>query len=82
MIVDARTGRVYDGFGDERGADFRINSNLVIADAGRTDGSRDDPTTTLPVRYYVWQDNQFKLIYEQSCSDTKRACGCPELNEP
>lgn len=82
-VVDARTGRAYDGFGDERGTDFKINSSLIVADAGRpADGSRDDPTTTLPVRYYVWQDNHFKLIYEQSCSDTKRECGCPELNEP
>jgi hypothetical protein len=27
MIVDTLTGRVYDGFGDERGAEFKINSN-------------------------------------------------------
>jgi ankyrin repeat protein len=81
-IVDALTGRVYDGIGDERGADYKINSSLIIADPGRpADVNGDDPTTKLPVRYYVWQENHFTLIYEQSCSDTKRECGCPELHE-
>ena len=70
MIVDASTGRVYDGFGDERGAEFRINSNLVIADAGDpgATGYSDNPTDSLPVRYYVWTDHKFKLIYEEACS--------------
>jgi ankyrin repeat protein len=81
-IVDAPTGLVYDGFGDERGADFKINSNLMIADPGRpADDNTDNPTIKLPVRYYVWQENRFTLIYEQSCSDTERECGCPELHE-
>jgi len=82
-IVDALTGRVYDGIGDERGADYKIGSSLMVADPGRPPGvNPDDPTNKLPVRYYVWQENHFKLIYEQSCSDAKRECGCPELKEP
>ena len=82
-VVDARNGRVYDGFGDERGTDFKINSSLIISDPGRpAGGSRDDPTIRLPIRYYVWRDNQLDLIFEQSCSDTARECGCPELSKP
>jgi len=82
-IVDALSGRVYDGIGDERGADYKIGSSLVVADPGRSAGANaDDPTNKLPVRYYLWHENHFKLIYEQSCSDTRRECGCPELKEP
>jgi ankyrin repeat protein len=87
MIVDALTGRVYDGFGDERGAEFRINSNLVIADPGGGPGAigyPDDPTDSLAVRYYVWNDHRFKLIYEEACSviDNHQKCGCDELQLP
>jgi hypothetical protein len=84
MIVDALTGRVYDSFGDERGAEFRINSNLVIADPGGGPGAigyLDNPTDSLPVRYYVWSDDRFKLIYEEACSviGKHQRCGCEEL---
>ena len=82
MIVDALTGRVYDGFGDERGAEFRIDSNLVIADSGAVSGEiahPDEPTSSLPVRYYEWKDHKLKLIYEEACSvvnkHEKRGCG-------
>jgi ankyrin repeat protein len=81
MLVDALTGRVYDGFGDERGAEFRVNSNLVIADPGGGPGASgypDNPTDSLPVRYYVWNENRLKLIYEQACSvvEKHQKCGC------
>jgi ankyrin repeat protein len=81
-IADTRDGRVYDGFGAERGTDFKINSSLIISDPGRpADGSDEDPTLKLPIRYYAWRSNHFDLIFEQSCSDIKRECGCPELSE-
>ncbi len=81
MIVDAITGRVYGGFGDERGAEFKLNSNLVIADPGsgpETNAYDSDLTTRLPARYYVWNDHKFKLVYEEACSviDGHQRCGC------
>ena len=83
MIVDARTGKVYSGFGDERGAEFRLNSSLVIADPGGNPDARaydDDPTDKLPVHYYSWSDHRLKSIYEESCSvvDGHRQCGCSD----
>jgi ankyrin repeat protein len=80
MIVDALTGRVYDGFGDERGAEFKMNSRLVIADPASpgTKAYEGDPTWGLPVRYYVWEGRSFRLIYEEACAavDGYQKCGC------
>jgi hypothetical protein len=86
-IVDALTGRVYDGIGDERGADFRLNSNLVIADPAFSSDSNaysGDPTYSFPVRYYVWNGHKFNLIYEEACSvvNQHQKCGCEGLKEP
>ncbi len=85
-IVDALTGRVYDGIGDDRGADFKINSNLMIADpAYPPEGLayEDNTSDKLPVRYYVWNDHKFKLIYEETCSviGNHQKCGCDGLKE-
>src|SRR3989441_1231130 len=85
-IVDALTGRVYDGIGDDRGADFKINSNLMIADpAYPPEGLAYEDSTSdkLPVRYYVWNDHKFKLIYEETCSviGNHQKCGCDGLKE-
>lgn len=85
-IVDALTGRVYDGIGDERGADFRLNSNLVIADPAfppTSNAYSDDLTDGLPVRYYVWNGHTFNLIYEEACSvvNQHQKCGCEGLKE-
>jgi ankyrin repeat protein len=80
MIVDALTGRVYDGFGDERGAEFKPNSRLVIADPASpgSNANPGDPTWGLPVRYYVWEGRTFRLIYEEACAavDGYQKCGC------
>lgn len=80
MIVDARTGRVYDGFGAERGAEFKPDSRLVIADPAfpGSNAYPEDPTWSLPVRYYVWEGQTFRLIYEESCTavDGHQKCGC------
>src|SRR5207244_12392308 len=59
-IVDALTGRVYDGIGDDRGADFKINRNLMIADpAYPPEGLayEDNTSDKLPGRCYVWNDH-------------------------
>lgn len=79
-IVDALTGRVYDGIGDARGASFKINSSLMIADPAPHEGIgyEDDPVDKFPIRYYVWEDHEFKRIYEEACTvtDDRRTCGC------
>ena len=85
-IVDALSGRVYDGIGDERGADFKINSDLMISDPAYPPGGTaygDNPTDKLPVRYYLWNDDKFKLIYEEACSviENHQKCGCEGSKE-
>ena len=85
-IVDALNGGVYDGIGDERGADFKINSNLMISDPAYPPGGTaygDNPSDKLPVRYYVWNDHKFKLIYEEACSviENHQKCGCEGSKE-
>ena len=80
MIVDALTGRVYDGVGDERGTEFKPNSRLVIADPA-SPGSKaypGDPTWGLPARYYLWEGRAFRLIFEEACAavDGYQKCGC------
>lgn len=85
MIVDAATGEVFDGVGAQRGAQFRLDSNLYIADPAEGDPAYpDDPTSWLPVRYYVWSGQRFKPIYEEPCSveDKHQVCGCPSLYGP
>ncbi len=86
MIVDAVTGRVFGGIGDERGAEFKLGSNLAIADPGGGPGATgytDNPTDSLPVRYYLWENNKFRLIFEEVCSvkDGHQRCGCEDLSE-
>jgi ankyrin repeat protein len=80
VIVNALTGRVYGGIGDERGADFQLNSNLIIADPGGPEGFAyaDNPTCSLPVRYNVWNGDSFRLIYEEACSvvNKHQKCAC------
>jgi ankyrin repeat protein len=80
MIVDALTGRVYDGFGNERGAEFKPDSRLVIADPASPGSTVNpgDPTWGLPVRYYVWEGRTFRLIYEEACAAIGgyQKCGC------
>ena len=80
MIVDAKTGRVYSGLGSERGISIRLDSNLLIADPPMGPSGfayPDNPTDSLPVRYYVWEDHNFRLIYEEPCTvvDKRQVCG-------
>lgn len=84
-VIDAASGKVYSGTGAERGALFRLDSALFIADPpNRPDAvaHNDDPTERQPVRYYVWRDDKFTLIYEQACSltDNHQKCGCEDLH--
>ena len=84
-IVDAVTGKVYDATGTERGADFKLNSSLMIADPAPPEapGYPDDPVANLPIRYYAWKDNKLQLIFEQRCSvtDHRQICGCTESEQ-
>jgi ankyrin repeat protein len=81
-IVDALTGKVYVATGTERGADFKLNSSLMIADLAPLEarGYPDDPVAKLPIRYYVWKDDKLQLVFEQTCSvsDDRQVCGCTE----
>lgn len=79
-IVDAITGKVYDGEGAERGTAFRLDSYLFIADPPHSpEGNAypDNRTDTLPVRYYVWAHNKLQLIYTENCMviNNKQKCG-------
>jgi ankyrin repeat protein len=86
VIVDALTGRVYDGIVTDRGTDFQLNSKLIIADpATALPGFAYEDSTTdhLPIRYYVWDADKLKLIYEEACSviAKNQKCGCENLKE-
>jgi ankyrin repeat protein len=86
MIVDAFTGRVYDGIVTDRGTDFQLNSSLIIADPATAPPGfafEDSTTDHLPVRYYVWDADKLKLTYEEACSviGKNQKCGCENLKE-
>jgi len=79
-IVDAITGKGCDGEGGERGAEFRLDSHLFIADPpypSEWNAYPDHPSATLPVRYYVWANNKLKLVYAEDCTviNNKQKCG-------
>jgi len=85
-VVDTRTGKVFGTIGGERGADFKVDSSLFVADPqypSDADAYPDDPVQTLPARYYVWRDNKFFQIYEQACSIVDRhvKCGCGQVED-
>ena len=85
-LIDAVTGRVFDGSGAERGADFRLDSSLFIADPAQRPGDvaySDDPVSSLPVRYLEWRDGKFMLRYVEACSvsDNHQKCGCEDVRE-
>ena len=85
MLIDTISGKVFDGFGAERGADFRITSSLVIADpaAPGAVAYADDPVPTLPVRYLEWDGSRFRLLDMESCSvnNYSQKCGCEGIRE-
>jgi hypothetical protein len=85
-IVDAETGKIYGGVGDQmgagldRGASFRLDSTLFIADPPLPPDAfayEDDPIYSVPARYYVWESQKSLLIYEESCHvvGKKQVCG-------
>ena len=80
VIVDAENGNVYGGIATERGIGINLNSNLYIADppyAAGTNAYADDPTATLPARYYVWDGTTLKLVYQETCTvaGKQQVCG-------
>src|SRR5262249_12273195 len=83
MLVDAITGKVFDGFGAERGADFRPDSSLVIVDPPYPNGTSDDPVSSLPIRYLKWEKDKFVLLDVVNCSakDDEEKCGCENVRD-
>ena len=88
MLIDAISGRVFDGTGAERGLTFRLDSLLAIADPPDAPDSvavayPDDPVPTLPVRYLEWKQGKFIPLYVEACSvkDMHQKCGCDDVRE-
>jgi hypothetical protein len=72
MIIDAITGKVYEGVSTDRGIVTKVDSLLFIADPPDEPhpGYIPDRSYTpawLPVRYYVWHDYALIKIFEQPC---------------
>jgi len=86
MLIDAVSGKVFNGTGTERGLNFRLDSSLAIADPPDGPDSvayPDDVVPTLPVRYLLWKHDKFITIDVETCSvkDSRQKCGCEEVRD-
>ncbi len=68
-VIDSLDGRVYDGVGSQVGMDYNINSKLLVVNPPyniyelyNNDSKKWNPSLT--TRFYVWENNNFKLIKE------------------
>jgi ankyrin repeat protein len=85
-FIDARDGAVIDGISADRGADYRLDSELFIenpADGEDALAYEDDPVDSISVDYYVMRDGRLTLIYSQACrvSGHRQQCGCEDLQK-
>jgi hypothetical protein len=86
MVIDAITGKVFDGTGAERGVLFRLDSSLLIADPPDPPESvayADNTVDSLPVRYLEWKNGKFSPLLVEVCSvsDGHQKCGCENVRE-
>ena len=83
-FIDSKDGKVYSGTGADRGADFRADSSLFIADPPFNGVAYEDDTSVkVPIRYFVLQNNELVLIFEQACKveNSQQKCGCDDVYE-
>lgn len=83
-FIDAKNGAVIDGVTTDRGADYRLNSNLFIADPeGDGLAYEDNPVDSIPVSYYVMRNGKLSLVYSRACrvSGNRQQCGCQDLQK-
>lgn len=85
-FINARNGAVIDGVDADRGADFRLDSELFIenpAQGGDELAYEDDPVDSLGVDYFVMRNSKLELIYSQACKvvDHRQRCGCEDLQK-
>ncbi len=85
-FIDVRDGAVIDGVTADRGADYRLHSELFIenpADSADENAYEDDPVDSIPVDYYVMRDGKLSLVYSQACrvSGNRQQCGCEDLQK-
>jgi hypothetical protein len=89
-VVDAVSGQVYHGAGNDRGAIFQLDSKLLILDPKMgpdQNAYQDNTSDTLPVRYYTWEQNRLTFLYSEPCwvVNGHQACGCqvkPKADAP
>lgn len=67
MIIDLISGEVYDPFTEatSRGVDYKINSYLFITDPKDDSENEQGFISQLPVKYYIWKNNQLIQIYQE-----------------
>ncbi|GEM_PF-5574852 len=83
-IIDVENGKIFEfmQLKSQRGATYKINSKLFIADKQpEISPSADDPTTTVPIRYFVFENNALKMVYRSVCSlDNQGKQVCEDKN--
>ena len=80
LIVDRYSGQTYNPDHDERGAEFRPDSSLLILDppmSPKVNAYRENVSDTLPVRYFVWKKEHLRLVSTKPCwiAGQHQACG-------
>ncbi len=84
-FIDVRNGKVIDGVTTDRSAEYRLDSDLFIANPSDDEefAYEDDPGAFIPISYYVMQNGRLNLIYERACTvkDKRQLCGCEELQK-
>lgn len=66
MVVDRKTGAIYDGFTSELGYDFRDDSSLLIKNPEALAYTQDelDACSYCKLSYWIWEVDQFYEMEE------------------
>ena len=64
VVVDRKTGDIYDGYGTSLGAKFKKNSRMIISNIGALDTTENliDVCAYCEIYYDEWSGNEFKKI--------------------
>jgi hypothetical protein len=64
MVVDAQSGRVFDGLEASLGFEYRLESRLLVVNPA--EAVRENPCPTCTTRYHLWEDERFVKLADGS----------------
>ncbi len=67
VIIDMKTGNIYDGIPTSRGLEYRTNSTMIILNPGPRDYN--SATDNVDPEYMVWKNNKLRPVHSQHLKD-------------